>query len=282
MDKEIYKYMKDEEVIGKLASEIIEAFKTKMNKDTIDYSFDIAKGTGKIKVVEPNTFFNFDTEDGTTLEKFKKALFSDDLEGLTQNEENMLIEDVSEFLKEVATEIIEKYEQEIRDTLRTNIMPKSSPKDFPFERIFITSIDIADWSSIPESQKHLLRIGKKPGAFINTDVVITYVQSKQEDTGLSVEEIFEEEKTEKNPLFEDIVSIDQGDRYLYDITVTLFVDYSLAEKSMEVLNAIKETSESKLSQKEIDAELNRVKDGIVSQTHKIKDYLEKNNYEESE
>ena len=52
MDKEIYKYLKDEDVIGLLANDIIEAFKTKMNKDTIDYSFDIAKGTGKIKIVK--------------------------------------------------------------------------------------------------------------------------------------------------------------------------------------------------------------------------------------
>ncbi len=192
MDKEIYKYLKDDDVIGLLADDIVEAFKTKMNKDTIDYSFDIAKGTGKIKIVEQNTFFSFDTESGSTLEKFKKALFNDDLEGLTQDQEAMLIEDVGEYLKEVATTIIDKYEQDIRDNLRKNIMPKSRPEDFPFERIFITSIDIADFSSFAESQKYLLRIGKRPGAFINTDVVIQYVQNRQEETGMTTNEVLEE------------------------------------------------------------------------------------------
>lgn len=229
MDKEIYKYLKDDDVIGLLADDIVEAFKTKMNKDTIDYSFDIAKGTGKIKIVEQNTFFSFDTESGSTLEKFKKALFNDDLEGLTQDQEAMLIEDVGEYLKEVATTIIDKYEQDIRDNLRKNIMPKSRPEDFPFERIFITSIDIADFSSFAESQKYLLRIGKRPGAFINTDVVIQYVQNRQEETGMTTNEVLEEGKRENNPIFSEITDIEQGEKYLYDIAISMFVDYSLAE-----------------------------------------------------
>ena len=229
MDKKIYKYLKDEEVIEALADDIIDAFRTRMTKDTVDYSFDIAKGTGKIKVVEPNTFFNFDTEEGSVLDEFKKALFTDDLEGLTQAQENLLIEDVSEYLKEVATCIMNKYEADVRDNIRKNIMPDSRPEDFPFERIFITSIDVADWSSIPEPQKYLLRIGKNPGAFVNTDVVINYIQGKQEDTGRDVSDIFKEEKESNNPLFEDIIGIEQGDKYLYDINVTMFVDYSLAE-----------------------------------------------------
>jgi hypothetical protein len=243
MDKEVYKYLKDEDVIGLLADDIVEAFKTKMDKDTIDYSFDIAKGTGQIKIIEQNTFFSFDTEDGTTLEKFKKALFADDLEGLTQDQEAMLVEDVGEYLKEVASVIIDKYEQEIRDNLRRSIMPKSQPEDFPFERIIITSIDIADFSSFGEPQKYLLRIGKRPGSFINTDVVIQYVQNRQEETGMTPNEVLEEAKKEKNPIFTEITDIEQGEKYLYDIAISMFVDYSLAEKSMEELAAIKEKVE---------------------------------------
>lgn len=252
MDKEIYKQLKEEEVISELADDIIEAFRTKMNQDTIDYSFDIAKGTGKIKTIEPNTFFNFDTKEGSALDKFKKSLFAEDLGNLTQNEEAMLIEDVSEFLKEVAVMMIGKYEQDMRDTLRKNIMPGSSPKDFPFERMFIASIDIADWSSIPEPQKHLLRISKNPGAFINTDVVINYVQNRQEETGMSVADIFAKEKEERNPLFEDIVDIEQGDRYLYEINVAMFVDYSLAEKSMEELAKIEQANRDALQKAAIE------------------------------
>ena len=240
MDKEIYKYLKDEEVIGLLADDIIEAFQTKMNKDTVDYSFDIAKGTGKIKIVEQNTFFSFDTDTGTILEKFKKALFNDDLEGLTQAQEAMLIEDVGEYLKEVAVSVIDRSIGDIRTALRKNIMPNSKPEDFPFERIYITSIDIADFSSFAEPHKYLLRIGKRPGAFINTDVVIQYVQNRQEETGMTPEEVLEEGKREENPIFAEITSIEQGEKYLYDVAVSMFVDYSLAEKSMEELTEMKE------------------------------------------
>lgn len=148
--------------------------------------------------------------------------------------------------------MIGKYEQDMRDTLRKNIMPGSSPKDFPFERMFIASIDIADWSSIPEPQKHLLRISKNPGAFINTDVVINYVQNRQEETGMSVADIFAKEKEERNPLFEDIVDIEQGDRYLYEINVAMFVDYSLAEKSMEELAKIEQANRDALQKAAIE------------------------------
>lgn len=269
MDKKIYTYLKDEDEIACLATDIIKAFETKMTKETIDYSFDIAKGTGLIKTVESNTFFNFDTEDSTSLGKFKKALFDEDLEGLTKDQENLLIEDVSEYLKEVSSYIMEKHKTDVRDAIRKNIMPNSTIEDFPFEKIFITSIDIADWSSIPEPQKHLLKIGKKPGAFINTDVIINYVQNRQEETGLSVSEICHAEKEANNPLFSEITDIEQGDKYLYDINVVMFVDYSLAEKSMKALNDIKEKHEYKMSQEEADVELAKVKDEIIAQTRKM-------------
>jgi hypothetical protein len=239
MDKEIYKYLKDEDVITSISSEIMEAFRTKMNQQTVDYDFEVAAGTGQLKEIKPNTFFNFDTNLNSDLDKFKKALFHDDLEGLTQEQENLLVEDVSEYLKEVATNIVDNYKQELREKVRKNIMPGSSPEDFPFENIFITSIDVADWAAIPEPQKHLLKIGKKQGSFINTDVVINYVHNKQEETGMTVEDILDKEIKDKNPIFSDIISLEQGDKYLYDINVALFVDYSLAEKSMEQLTKIK-------------------------------------------
>lgn len=242
MDKKIYKYLKDEQVIPLLANDILTAFKTKMDKNNVDYSFDITKGTGKIKSVEPNTFFNFDTESNSTLNDFKKALYGKDLDNLTQNEESLLVQDVSEFLKEVATYLINNFEIEIREQIRKNVLPNSQSQDIPLDKIFIISIDVADWSAIPEPQKYLLRIGKKPGTFINTDVVINYVQSRQEETGMTVTEIFDEGIQERNPLFENILTIEQGERYLYDITVTMFVDYSLSElPPQEICEKIKNT-----------------------------------------
>jgi len=275
MDKKIYEYLKDEDVLTGLVSEIVASFKTKMNKDTVDYSYDIAKGTGQIKTIEPNTFFHFDTDKKSIIDKFKKALFDDDLEGLTQSQENMLVEDVSEFLKEIAVKIIEDHEQEIRDELRKNIMPGSSPEDFPFERIFITSIDIADWSAFTESQKYLLKIGKEPGAFINTETVVTYIQNRQEDEGMTVEEVFEEAKREENPLFKQIVCVEQGNRYIYDVDITMFVDYSLAEKSMEKLTTIKEAAEPKMTDEELDDWQAGMEKQLKEKTEQAKKLLKK-------
>lgn len=277
MNKEIYKYLKKDDIVDKLADEIVEAFKTKMNKDTVDYSFDIAKGTGKIKVIEQNTFFNFDTEESSTLEKFKKAMFHDDLEGMTQDEESLLIEDVSEILKEVATTIIKKYETEVRKSLRAAIMPKSTIGDFPFEKILVTSIDIGDWSAFTEPQKYLLRIAKKPGAYINTDVVVNYVHDRQNDTGMTPHEVFEEGRKEENPLFDEIIDVESGDKYLYDIAVSMFVDYSLAEKSMEALTEIKEKESRKTITDKVNELMNDAEmDAEEKRRQKLIKELEKN------
>ena len=39
--------------------------------------------------------------------------------------------------------------------------------------------------------------------------------------------MFEREKL-INPLFKNVLSIERGIRYLYDVNVTLFIDYSLS------------------------------------------------------
>ena len=63
---------------------------------------------------------------------------------------------------------------------------------------------------------------------------------RQVKQGLTPEQILQQEIEEGNPVFEQIVHLEQGDKYLYDINVTLFVDYSLAEESMDELTKIKE------------------------------------------
>jgi len=227
-DTKIYQMLKDETLIPIIAKEVIEAFQTKANNDTISYSFDIEKGTGKIKKIEPNTFFDFDPDKGSTLEEFKNAMYNEELKDITDNQEKLLEEDLKSYLKDVSAYIDNNYSKELRDALRKAILPKSTEEDIPLTMIVILTFEISDFSSIPESFKYLMKIGKYPDAHINTDEVVLYIQEKQEETGKSVEQIFEEEYL-KNPLFDGISGIQSGDKYLYDIGIKLFVDYSLAQ-----------------------------------------------------
>ena len=222
-------FFENKKVIQDLAKEIGERFINDANSENIDYSFDIAKGTGKLKTKQPNTSFYFDTNEGTTLNSLKKALFNEDLKDIEQDtpEEKELMEKVRELLKEVSKEINFNYITEIRETIRRVVLTGSKEEDIPLHEITIVSIDIADFDSFPESAKYMLKIGKKPDSSIKTDQVTMFIQDRQEETGKTVDEIFEEEKM-INPMFQDIISVERGRKYLYDINVTLFIDYSLS------------------------------------------------------
>jgi hypothetical protein len=229
MNKKIYTFLNNIENVENVAQDIIESFRTKASSKNIDYSFDITKGTGQVKNRDPNTFFTFDTEDKTFLYTLKKAMFDDDLKDISAEEEEDLVKDISNFLRKVSVKIEEEDNiKTVRDSIRKVVIPGSKEEDIPLSKISIISIDIADFSSVPEPAKYLVKIGKIPGYDIKTGEVVKYLHEKQEEIGGSVEEIFEKEK-EINPIFKGIASIQGGDRYIFDVNITMFVNYSLSK-----------------------------------------------------
>ena len=235
MKRKIDTIIENEENVEKLSIEIINTFTEKANKSNVDYSFDITKGTGKIKSRNPNTTFFFDTDKNTLLDKMKKALFDEDLSDIKEgNKEEEFMNKVNDFLEKVGNKITLDYHPLLEDTIRRVILPGSVSEVIPLEEISIISIEIADFSSVPEPAKHMLKVGKKPDGNVKTDKITTFIHDKQEETGQTIEEIFNEEKL-INPLFKDIISIEQGDKYLYDVNIVLFIDYSLSKLPPEEL-----------------------------------------------
>lgn len=228
MEKEIYKIINNETNIQAIGNIIANKFINTANKDNIDYDFEIAQGTGKLKSRNPNTSFHFDTTEGSPLHNMKKALFADDLKDITQEEDKQLVNDTNNFLKKVYQFIASEYLTEIQETIRKIILPESKKEDIPLNTVEMCSIDIVDYSSVPEPAKYLIRIGKTPGQEILREKIIPYIHQKEEETGKDVQKIFQEEK-EINPLFKNVESLERGKKYLYDITITFFVDYSLSK-----------------------------------------------------
>ena len=62
---------------------------------------------------------------------------------------------------------------------------------------------------------------------INTDEITVFIHNKQEETEETVEEVFL--KNQKNPIFKGISGISAGKKFLFDLGLSLFVDYSLAD-----------------------------------------------------
>lgn len=228
MSKKVYKFINNDEYAQKIAQEITEAFEKKANKNNIDYSFDIKKGTGKVKNISPNTFFAFDADKDTLLYDFKKTLFDEDLDKLTEEENETIANDLSEYLKKISSYIVENNFEKMQNTIRKNVLPNSRPEDIPLNRIEIATIDIIDADCFPEPTKYILRLGKLPNTNINSDEVVRYIQDKQEETGLSATEVYDKEYG-TNPLFDDITGVFQGEKFIYDIGISMFVDYSLSQ-----------------------------------------------------
>ena len=240
MAQKLYEIIKDRTAVKKISKEIVSTFMKEASDENIDYSFTIDKDTGSIKGQNANTYFVFDTKEGTCLHEFKKALFSKELEYIKEGseEEKQLMEDVKQFLTRVCKDITKtKYKiDSMRKTIRKVVLGgKIDKKTAPLNSIEVLTLDIADYSSVPEPSKHLLRIGKIPGSYCETDRIVQFVYDKQEESEeeISLNDILDLEKAIGNPLFDNVIAIEQGRKFLNEICVFMFVDYSLIGQSSE-------------------------------------------------
>jgi len=231
MKKKIYSFIdNDKKYVPLLAKEIIDTFKNEANKENVEYSYTIDGETKKIKERDANTYFVFDTVGETNLDDFKKLLFDEDLADIEENsdEEVVLMEAVREFLFKVCKTITNEYKDDLKETIRRVVLGnKHKEEKVPLSEIEVISIDVADYSSVPESFKYILRIGKNPGSEINTDEIIKFVQNRQEVTGMDIDSIFSIEKQAGNPLFENVVIIEPTRKFLNEISIYFFVDYTI-------------------------------------------------------
>jgi len=234
--KKIYSFINNyKKYVPILAKEIVETFKIKADSNNVEYNFTIDGTDKKIKGNEANTYFFFDTNGDTCLHDLKKSLFDEDLKHIKEGseEEKNLMEDVREFLLKVCNEMTKKYNKDIKEVIRRVVLGnKYNEATVPLETIEVVSIDIADYSSILESYKYILKIGKKAGVEINTDEIIIFIQNRQEKTGMDINNILSIEKRAGNPLFEDVLSIGTGRKFLNEISIYFFIDYSISVPQM--------------------------------------------------
>lgn len=239
MKKKIYSFIdNDKKYVPIMAKEIVEIFESEANGENVEYSYTIDGMTKQVKGRDANTYFMFDTAGETCLDDFKKLLFDEDLENIQEGskEEESLMEDVRKFLFKVCKKITEDYKKNIQETVRRVVLGnKYSEEQVPLKNIEMISIDVADYSSVPESFKYILRIGKVPGSETDTDEIIKFVQNRQELTGMDIDSVFSIEKQAGNPLFKNVLIIEPTRKFLNDIYIYFFVDYTIIVPDEEEL-----------------------------------------------
>ena len=231
MKKKIYSFIDNpDKYVPIIAKEIVETFEEEANGENVEYSYTIDGETKKVKEKDANTYFVFDTVEETCIDNFKKLLFDKDLEHIEEGsaEEELLMEDVRNFLFEVCKYITSEYKSDIQNTIRRVVLGgKYDEEKVPLKDVEMISIDVADFSSVPESFKYILRIGKIPGTEIETDEIIKFVQNRQEVTGMDIDSIFSIEKQAGNPLFKNVMVIEPTRKFLNEISIYFFVDYTV-------------------------------------------------------
>jgi hypothetical protein len=234
-----YKYKKynNKKMIKQLALDIVNVFELG-TAENFDYSYDVSKVDGVMQKeydedgqVKANTIFFGDCKEGTTLDEFKKSLFDEELSDISEDDELVLQKETDEITQKVSSIIISKYIDRIRGHIRKVILPSSEDRieTFPLEKIDIFGIEIVDYSSIPEYGKRVIKIFKKPKTVVATEQALEYIFDMSDKTGLPLDQIFNAEK-DINPLFQNITDIEFGKRYLFEINVSLLVDYSYVDK----------------------------------------------------
>lgn len=212
--------------IDALSKDIIKIFTETANARNLVCDFVVSRETGKIKERKANTSFEIDIPENTLLYQLKEALYSQDLD--TEDDEQAIDYElkINEFFVKIGRNITEKYHNEIEETIRRILLSDSEKKNIPLDEIVVESIEISDWSSIPEANKYLLRIGKTQLCEMDTPEIVEKIQNIQEEKGYkSAEEAFEQEKDN----FVGVESITTIGKFLYELTIDFFVDYSIAQ-----------------------------------------------------
>lgn len=185
-----------------------------------DIDFELSKG--RVRNEDANTWFSFDLNADSSAYEFLKAIYARDVD----DEENHKI---NQFLAKVTTIINTAYVAEMREAIRAAAIPEWPAKLHPLESIEVLAIDLTDYSAIREADRYTLKFAKAPDAITNMRAMLEAIQSVAENDDRPAHEIGLDLLSKGHPAFYGVRDIEQGDKYLWDVSLTIFADYSADE-----------------------------------------------------
>lgn len=246
MEKTIIEMMTTEN-LDMIVDDFVNCLEKFKNADTdgdmpgkIDYEFELAREDGQIKnITDANTFLSFDLEPDSTAKNFLMAMYSSDL----SDEE---VKQVNSFVNLVANRITEDHGQLLKDSIRKSVLPSSQEESIPLDMINIIHVEMVDYSSICEDDRYMLRFAKAPGSSTDMKRIQDFIINRSNDLNtdedsndvpieqsVSSYQIAKLAVKEDHPLFDGIVDIEKGEKYMWDVSMSLFVDYSVSDKYVE-------------------------------------------------
>ncbi|NJL70641.1 MAG: hypothetical protein HC888_02995 [Candidatus Competibacteraceae bacterium] len=189
----------------------------------VDFAFNVS--AGKLKGGKrQNTFVMFDLPDDSVGKQFIKAMYAEELS-------DDGIGEINDFVNQVAMHLIKDHINIIRDAIRQFVIPDSEEQAIPLADIKIIEAQLVDYSSVDDDSKYLLRIFTRPNGTVNQNALMSELaRLRDENPGMTNAELTDREIANGNPAFSGVAGIDRGERYLFDVSLSLYVDYSYSEE----------------------------------------------------
>jgi hypothetical protein len=186
------------------------------------YEFDLQKGSCVNR--GPNTRFSFDSTIGSETYNYMKYKFS-----FEETDESKIEEEM--FETHIVKELEDNHLQVIRDVISENI--KLPQNILPLKHIEIKSFEIVDFSSIPALKQHNFIISKKNTGDSNSNKLDTVSISQviadevDKDENVTLDYIVSKHHSLDTICFRKVESIKKGFKYLWNTTISVYIDYSL-------------------------------------------------------
>jgi len=227
-------YLKDKKAASRIATDLAKCLKQFQDAESIeeigkiDHNFVLSKG--KVESDDANTDIVFDLPRDSEAYAFLKAMYADSIDEDSDKQ-------IETFIKEICKCLTDDHTIVIRDMLRSKVICDAPEEAVPIKKIEVMAIELVDYSAVDDDDKYLLKFQKLPNIPINMQALMAFIMNVKENdnnTDKTTSQIINEEKLKGNKLFEGILGISRGDKYLWDVNISLFADYSFSDDFIEV------------------------------------------------
>jgi len=240
MSKDVINFISDSKNLTAIAKDIaarIEKFKQLVDEEkdhgsfgAIDYNFNLKKGKQAEGDRQFNTDISVDLDKESKSYEFMKLLYSQEL---TDEEEKQ----VSAYVQLICERITDNHGDLIRGFIRKAVLHDAAKASVPLSTIKILAMDIIDFSATDEEDRYLLRFHKMPGYEVNLQNVQSKIMEIRDDEpNATVKQIVERERRAGNPVFQGILDVNKAEKYLWELNIKLYVDYSFSDEFIEQQN----------------------------------------------
>ena len=180
--------------------------------------FDIG-GSLKPDIVDPNVVFMIDPMENTSLFDLIASLFSEELAELSKEDEQTIEKETKSCIAKICDDINTNYLKTITQKL-AQLLQIDDPTVLS---VNITDVELCDYSSFDAPAKYTYRMEKEHNdGIIDQQEIANFIAENCKNIE-DVTILFEQEKNNNNPIFDNIKSLTPGTRFLYNLYVSMVV-----------------------------------------------------------